>query len=66
MSSLNRKCIPLDNCTGVPGLYTCDLMGNIVCVDSICDPSTNCEECNISLPGNGNMHIKTSNNNMMS
>ena len=41
----------IDDCTEVPGLYTCDSNGTIVCVNASCDPESQCMMCNATEPG---------------
>ena len=35
-------------CMEVPGQFTCDSDGNIVCVNSILTPGSNCTQCRVS------------------
>ena len=42
---------PTANCTEVPGVYTCDSNGTLVCVNASCDPQTQCMMCNTTEPG---------------
>ena len=44
-SNVNSNSIAPDRCVSMPGLYTCDSEDTKVCVDSSCDPLTDCQTC---------------------